>query len=81
MSWIIGFVGSKVASLVASALAVMATIGLAFFSGRRSKAKDQEIENLKDYKKAMEAVDEVETDLDRASRIARLQLNGVVRKD
>ena len=81
MLWVAKLVGSKVARLAASVLAVMATIGLAVLSGRRSKAKEQEIENLRDYKKAREAADEVVTDLDRDARIKRLRRNGAVRKD
>jgi len=79
--WLIGFVGSKLGRLVASVLAVMASILLAFQLGKKDMKKNQEVKNLKDYKKAKEAEDEVDTNLDRASRIDRMRDNGSVRPD
>jgi hypothetical protein len=81
MTWLIGFVGSKLANLVASALAVMATIGLAFVSGKRSEQKKQRLKNLEAYKEAREAMDAVDTNLDRDARIERLRKHDNVRKD
>ena len=77
--WLIGFVGSKVGRLVASALAALATILLVFNAGRRDMKKDLQVEDLKDYKKVKEAEDAVDTDLDRDARIERMRDN--VRKD
>ena len=57
MMWLIGFVGSKVGRLVASALAALATILLVFNAGRRDMKKDLQVKDLKDYKKVKEAED------------------------
>lgn len=79
--WLIGFVGSKLGRLVAGALAVLATIGLAFKMGQRDQKKEQQIEDLKDYKKAREDVDAVDTALDRDARIERLRKHNNIRED
>lgn len=68
-------------SLVATALAAGASILLVFFSGKRSEQKRQKIKDLEAYKEAREAMDEVDTDLDRDARIERLRNHNNVRKD
>lgn len=68
-------------SLVATALAAGASILLVFFSGKRSEQKRQKIKDLEAYKGAREAMDEVDTDLDRDARIERLRNHNNVRKD
>ena len=68
-------------SLVATALAAGASILLVFFSGKRSEQKRQKIKDLEAYKEAREAMDEVDTDLDRDARIERLRDHNNVRKD
>jgi len=79
--WLLTFVGSKVGRLVASALAVAVSILLVFQAGRRDMKKDLQVKNLKDYKKAKEAEDAVDTDLSRDARIERMRDNGNVRED
>jgi hypothetical protein len=79
--WLFRIVGSKLMSLVATALAAGASILLVFFSGKRSEQKRQKIKDLEAYKEAREAMDEVDTDLDRDARIERLRDHNNVRKD
>ena len=79
--WLITFVGSKLGRLVVGALAAMASILLVFQVGRRDMKKDLQVKDLRDYKKAKEAEDAVDTDLSRDARIERLRDNGNVRKD
>ena len=79
--WLLTFVGSKVGRLVASALAVVASILLVFKAGRRDMKKDLQVKDLKDYKRVKEAEDAVDTDLSRDARIERMRNNGNVRKD
>lgn len=79
--WLFRIVGSKLVSLVATALAAGASILLVFFSGKRSEQKRQKIKDLEAYKEAREAMDEVDTDLDRDARIERLRDHNNVRKD
>ncbi len=79
--WLFTFVGSKVGRLVTSALAVAALILLVFQAGRRDIKKDLQVKDLKDYKKAKEAENAVDTDLSRDARIERMRDNGNVRKD
>ena len=81
MMWLFTFVGSKVGRLVASALAVAASILLVFQAGRRDMKKDLQVKDLKDYKKVKEAEDAVDTDLSGDARIERMRDNGNVRKD
>jgi predicted nicotinamide N-methyase len=79
--WLFRIVGSKLMSLVATALAAGASILLVFFSGKRSEQKKQKIKDLEAYKEAREAMDAVDTDLDRDARIERLRKHNNVRKD
>lgn len=79
--WLFRIVGSKLMSLVATTLAAGASILLVFFSGKRSEQKRQKIKDLEAYKEAREAMDEVDTDLDRDARIERLRNHNNVRKD
>ena len=79
--WLFRIVGSKLVSLVATALAAGASILLVFFSGKRSEQKRQKIKDLEAYKEAREAMDEVDTNLDRDARIERLRDHNNVRKD
>lgn len=79
--WLFRIVGSKLMSLVATALAAGASILLVFVSGKRSEQKRQKIKDLEAYKEAREAMDEVDTDLDRDARIERLRDHNNVRKD
>ena len=79
--WLIAFVGSKVGRLAAGALAAVASILLVFQVGRRDMKKDLQVKDLRDYKKAKEAEDAVDTNLSRDARIERLRDNGNVRKD
>ena len=79
--WLITFVGSKLGRLVVGALAAMASILLVFQVGRRDMKKDLQVKDLRDYKKAKEAEDAVDTNLSRDARIERLRDNGNVRKD
>lgn len=74
-------VGSKVARLVAAALAVMATMLLVFQSGKKSEKTKQKLNDLKVYKKVKEALDEVDNDLTKPERVERLRNNGNVRED
>ena len=79
--WLFRIVGSKLISLVATALAAGASILLVFFSGKRSEQKRQKIKDLEAYKEAREAMDEVDTNLDRDARIERLRNHNNIRKD
>tara|TARA_R110000803_G_scaffold183113_2_gene245477 strand:+ start:277 stop:516 length:240 start_codon:yes stop_codon:yes gene_type:complete len=77
--WLIGFVGSKVGRLVAGALAVLASILLVFKAGQRDQKKQQQVDGLKDYKKNMEKIDEVDVNTDLDSATKRLSKNGGLR--
>ena len=79
--WLLTFVGSKMGRLVASALAVVASILLVFQAGRRDMKKDLQVQDLTEYKKVKEAEDAVDTDLSRDARVERLRSNGNVRED
>lgn len=81
MIWLTSIVGSKVARLVAAALAVVATILLVFQSGKKSEKTKQRLNDLKDYKKVKEALHEVDKHLNEPERIERLRDNGNIRKD
>ena len=77
--WLIGFVGSKVGRLVASALGVLASILLVFKAGQRDQKKQQQVDGLKEYKKNMEKIDEVDVNTDLDSATKRLSKNGGLR--
>ena len=77
--WLIGFVGSKVGRLVAGALAVLASILLVFKAGQRDQKKQQQVDGLKEYKKNMEKIDEVDVNTDLDSATKRLSKNGGLR--
>lgn len=77
--WLIGFVGSKVGRLVALALAAGASILLVFKAGQRDQKKQQQVDGLKEYKKNMEAIDEVDVNTDLDSATKRLSKNGGLR--
>ena len=77
--WLLTFVGSKVGRLVAGALAVLASILLVFKAGQRDQKKQQQVDGLKDYKKNMEKIDEVDVNTDLDSATKRLSKNGGLR--
>ena len=77
--WLIGFVGSKVGRLVAGALGVLASILLVFNAGQRDQKKQQQVDGLKEYKKNMEKLDEVDVSTDLDSATKRLSKNGGLR--
>ncbi len=79
MMWLIGFVGSKLGRLVALVLAAGASILLVFKAGQRDQKKQQQVDGLKDYKKKMEAIDEVDVNTDIDSATKRLSKNGGLR--
>ena len=77
--WLIGFVGSKLGRLVAGVLGVLASILLVFKAGQRDQKKQQQVDGLKDYKKNMEKLDEVDVNTDLDSATKRLSKNGGLR--
>jgi len=79
--WLLNFVGTKVGRLVASVLAVLGSILLVFKMGQRDQSQKQKIKDLEGLKKALEKVNEVDTNLDRSARLERMRSNGAVRKD
>lgn len=77
--WLIGVVGSKLGRLVALVLAAGASILLVFKAGQRDQKKQQEVDGLKEYKKSMEKIDEVDVNTDLDSATKRLSKNGGLR--
>jgi hypothetical protein len=77
--WLLTFVGSKVGRLVASALGALATILLVFKAGQRDQKKQQQVDGLKEYKKNMEKINEVDVNTDLDSATKRLSKNGGLR--
>jgi hypothetical protein len=77
--WLLTFVGSKVGRLVASALGALATILLVFKAGQRDQKKQHQVDGLKEYKKNMEKIDEVDVNTDLDSATKRLSKNGGLR--
>ena len=71
--------GSKVGRLVALALAAGASILLVFNAGKRDQKKQQRVDSLKEYKKNMEKLDEVDVNTDLDSATKRLSKNGGLR--
>jgi hypothetical protein len=81
IAWLIANVGSRILSLVGIASAVLGSILLVFQAGKNDERKDQELDELKDFKETKEKVDEVPTDLDRDSAVERLRKSGHIRED
>lgn len=77
--WLLSFVGSKMGRLVGLALAAGASILLVFKVGQRDQRKQQQVDGLKEYKKNMEKIDEVDVNTDLDSAIKRLSKNGGLR--
>lgn len=77
--WLMGFVGSKLGRLVVGVLGVLGSILLVFKAGQRDQKKQQQVDGLKDYKKKMEAIDEVDVNTDLDSATKRLSKNGGLR--
>ena len=65
--------------LVAGALGVLASILLVFKAGQRDQKKQQQVDGLKEYKKNMEKLDEVDVNTDLDSATKRLSKNGGLR--
>lgn len=79
MTWLLGLVGSRLGRLVASVLAVMASILAVFKLGQRDQKKQQEIDNLKDYVEKREAIDEVPVNDNVDDALDRLRDNDSLR--
>jgi hypothetical protein len=79
MSWLLGFIGSKVGKLVSMTLAAVAVVGAVFVAGRRDANKDHEIDWLQDFVDDQERINDVETHTTVPAALERLRRNGQLR--
>ena len=72
-------VGSRLKRLAVSALAVIATVFGLIQYGRLSQMNKRKIDNLKEYKKTRERIDDAERSPDRDAALERMRKNNKLR--
>jgi len=79
MGTIFNIVFGKVQSTLIAIGAAIAFIVGVFFYGRQVEKTKQRVKDLEDFKETTDAINSVDTNLDRKSRVKRLRKNGVIR--
>ena len=75
----IAFLMSKLGKMISSALAVLALVGAIWLGGRKDAQKDRKIDDLEDFVKRQEDVNEVQINTDRDAALERLRDNNQLR--
>jgi hypothetical protein len=73
------FLTTRLGKILSSTLFVVSTVVAVFMAGRRDAKKDQEVEDLKEYKETKEKIDETPVTTTRDDAIARLRKNNQLR--
>ena len=73
------FLTTRLGKILSSILFVVSTVTAVFMAGRRDAKKDQEVEDLKEYKETKEKIDETPVNTTRDDAIARLRKNNQLR--
>ena len=77
--WLVGLVGSRLKTLVASILAAGALIVGVFLLGKNTEKRKQKVKDLQAYKDTKERIDEADVNTDRDAAIDRLRDNDQLR--
>ena len=73
------FLTTRLGKILSSILFVVSAVAAVFMAGRRDAKKDQEVEDLKEYKETKEKIDETPVTTTRDDAIARLRKNNQLR--
>lgn len=73
------FLTTRVGKILSSVLFVVGAVVTVFKAGRKAEEKDQEIEDLRDYKETKEKVDETPVSTNRDDALARLRKHNQLR--
>jgi len=73
------FLTTRLGRILSSILFVVSAVAAVFMAGRRDAKKDQEVEDLKEYKETKEKIDETPVNTTRDDAIARLRKNNQLR--
>ena len=73
------FLTTRLGKILSSILFVVSTVAAVFMAGRRDAKKDQEVEDLKEYKETKEKIDATPVTTTRDDAIARLRKNNQLR--
>jgi hypothetical protein len=73
------FLTTRLGKILSSILFVVSTVAAVFMAGRRDAKKDQEVEDLKEYKETKEKIDATPVTTTRDGAIARLRKNNQLR--
>lgn len=73
------FLMTKLGRILSSILFVVSAIAAIFLAGKRDEKKARQIEDLKDYKKTKEKIDETPVTRTRDSAVDRLRDNDQIR--
>lgn len=76
MAWIMA---SRLGRILSALLAAVVVLAGMFLSGRHTQRKSEEVDDLKDYVKTQEAVNEVEPSPTRDAAVERLRDNDLIR--
>lgn len=73
------FLTTRVGKILSSVLFVVGAVVTVFKAGRKAEEKDQEIEDLRDYKETKEKIDETPVSTNRDDALARLRKHNQLR--
>ncbi len=73
------FLTTKLGKVLSSILFVVSTVTAVFMAGRRDAKKDQEVEDLKEYKETKEKIDATPVTTTRDDALDRLRKNNQLR--
>ena len=73
------FLTTRLGKILSSALFVVGAVVTVFKAGRKAEEKDQEIEDLRDYKETKEKIDETPVSTNRDDALDRLRKHNQLR--
>lgn len=73
------FLTTRLGKILSSILFVVSTVTAVFMAGRRDAKKDQEVEDLKEYKETKEKIDATPVTTTRDDALDRLRKNNQLR--
>lgn len=73
------FLTTRLGKILSSVLFVVGAVVTVFKAGRKAEEKDQEIEDLRDYKETKEKIDETPVSTNRDDALARLRKHNQLR--
>lgn len=73
------FLTTRLGKILSSILFVVSAVATVFMAGRKAEKKDQEVEDLKEYKETKEKIDETPVSTNRDDALARLRKHNQLR--